>query len=463
MHTRRIGLARHRAASVLIAATGLACADNLSDPAQAPSSTGLGTSGVGNSGSAGSDTGTAAGGGSADTEQVDSGASDGSSSGGFKFDVPSDPAECQGAPAGVHCNDGQAIACDGVGNVVSSTSCTPDVCLPGTGCVECLDGQFHCQGPRVMSCDTTVDPPRWTEIEICDPAAGQGCDQGLGVCTDLQPIGDIVPTGEYYQYAEFFADSNPFAGGFDVDSFGDLLYVTRLGIAAASSVDVYTVAGVDSDGDGAFEPNQHPDNPDNTGPVEQRVLAFVESIPGVSLSVSASELLVLEDRMYVGGPSITEYIFGGASSLVTTAPGWTWSGGFAQIGYDDVSGVWYGANEYDRRVFQYDAETDAWGLAFRYPPFAGGHMDGLEVVTDPNTGTPYVYVSDMTSDFIGQYRLDDELGWVQENLFAYAGTGGAVEGMGFGAFNHFWATSGTSLYEIGGGALTPYIEPPPAG
>jgi hypothetical protein len=91
-------------------------------------------------------------------------------------------------------------------------------------------------------------------------------------------------------------------------------------------------------------------------------------------------------------------------------------------------------------------------------------MDGLEVVTDPNTGVAYVYVSDMTSDFLGQYRRDRGGSWVQENLFEYLGTGGHVEGMGFGAFNHFWITSGETLYEIGGGDLSKYtdpVEPPP--
>jgi hypothetical protein len=97
-------------------------------------------------------------------------------------------------------------------------------------------------------------------------------------------------------------------------------------------------------------------------------------------------------------------------------------------------------------VFQYDSAGASWGIAFLYPELSGDHMDGMEVVTDPNTGTPYVYVSDMTSDFIGQYRLDPELGWVQENLFSYSGTQGSLlEGMGYGALYHFWATSGNTL------------------
>ncbi len=65
-------------------------------------------------------------------------------------------------------------------------------------------------------------------------------------------------------------------------------------------------------------------------------------------------------------------------------------------------------------------------------------MDGMEVIPDPTDGTVYVYVSDMTSDFIGQYRLDPDVGWIQENLFTYAGdSGAAVEGLGYGPLNHF--------------------------
>jgi hypothetical protein len=91
-------------------------------------------------------------------------------------------------------------------------------------------------------------------------------------------------------------------------------------------------------------------------------------------------------------------------------------------------------------------------------------MDGLEVVTDPQTGTPFVYVSDMTSDFIGQYRKDPEDGWVQHNLFEYDGTVGAVvEGMGFGPNLHFWVSSGSGLAEVGGGDLQEFVEPRPAG
>ncbi len=390
-----------------------------------------------------------------------------SGGGGFKYDVGGMPDEglCKNAEAGIYCADNRATECDGNGNLVAQQFCLPDICVEGEGCVECLAGQFHCSGPRVMSCNTSADPPRWVESEVCNPAAGEGCNQEFGTCEVLSPLGSSTPTGTYYMYANF-AVGGVYTGGFDVDSYDDLVYVTDFG---GTHVDVYKITLHDSDNDGELEPNQHPDNPDETGPIEERTIEQVETIPNIKVydtGLIASEIYALEDRMFVGGQEITEYMFGEDSSVVTIAPPWSYGGQgiFSMIGYDDIGKVWYAANEAARRVLQYDAETDSWGIAFLFPDLAGSHMDGLEVVTDPNTGTPYVYVSDMTSDFIGQYRLDDELGWVQENLFEYAGqAGSSVEGMGFGALNHFWVSEYTTLYEIGGGDLVQYTEPKPTG
>jgi hypothetical protein len=393
----------------------------------------------------------------------------GSDEDGPKWDVGGAviPGECEDADAGIFCKMGVAIECDGNGNTVSSDACLPDICVEGVGCVQCLDGQYHCSGPRVMTCNAAADPPHWVEVDVCDPAAGEGCDQELGSCEILQVLGTNIATGAYYQYASFMSGATAYQGGFDVDSYEDRMYVTDLG---GNHVDVYQVALLDSDGDGMLEPNQHPDNPDDTGPIEARTIVYVESIPNITVydvGLIASEIYAIDDRMYVGGASITEYVFGMAGGTpVTTAPAWSYfgTGVFSQIGYDDMNEVWYASNEAGRRVLQHDAETNTWGIAFLFPDLAGSHMDGLEIVTDPNTGTPYVYVSDMTSDFIGQYRLDDEVGWVQENLFQYAGTvGESVEGMGFGYLNHFWVTGYQALYEIGGGDLATYTEPTPTG
>jgi hypothetical protein len=397
------------------------------------------------------------------TAPAETGSGD-SSGEGPKWDVGGsvDPGECEDAAAGIYCHDGVAVECDGAGNVLSSDECIPDICVQGAGCVTCLEGQYHCSGPRVMSCNADANPPHWTEIDVCNPQSNEACDVASGGCIPAVIIGTNIPTGSYFQYADFHTGGTAFTGGYDVGGFDDKLYVSNYNFG--NSVDVYQVELEDTDGDGKLEPNQHPDNPDETGPIEARTITFVESIPGVTVSASTSEILPFEDRMYVGGSAMTEYVFGmGGSMQLTTPP--AWSGyGFAHLGHDSLNDVWYASNESMRRVLQWDAETNAWGIAFMYPDMAGDHMDGMDVVVDPNTGIPYVYVSDMTSDFIGQYKLDPEEGWVQENLFQYSGTAGSlVEGFGWGPLNHFWATGGDSVYELGGGDIATYTEPIPTG
>ncbi len=378
-----------------------------------------------------------------------------SSEGGIKYDVGTG-GYCAQRSAGIYCDGTTSKECNDAGLLVDEAECAPDLCVEGSGCVVCVAGEFHCQGAKVMACDTAVQPPAWTPIDTCNPAASEGCDRTTGTCEVLQPVGSNVPTGVYYQFADFRTATSEFKGGYDVDGWDDRLYVVR----NATSIDVYQLGLLDSDGDGVFEPNQHPDNPDEPGELEIRSLTFLETIATPhSAAPNGNELLVLEDRLYLGGLKISESIFNGATSVFSMKP--TWLGRFSHLGYDDQRGMLYASNEQRRRVLQHDATDDTWGIAFVYPTLAGAHMDGMEVVTDPETGIAYVYVSDMTSDFIGQYRLDREEGWVQENLFAYDGTTGSlVEGMGFGPLHHFWATGGSALYEVGGGDLAEYTEPP---
>lgn len=371
---------------------------------------------------------------------------------GPKFDVNAGDF-CVANGPGIHCDENTAISCAPDGQSTGSENCTPDICLAGTGCVECLAGQFTCQGDKVMTCNAAM----WQVFEVCDPAAGEGCDLELNACAVLQPEGGTTPTGEYFQFADFQQGAGGFLGGYDVDSFEERIYV----LGYSSAVDVYSVELLDSDADGMLEANQHPDNVDNPGPIEQRVLTFIETLPVFGTpSLSVSEIYALEDRIYIAGSQITELVLAtGQSQVIVTPPGWT--SYFSHIGYDELRGTWYASNEQARRVFQEDPDTGAWGLAFLYPELAGDHMDGLEVVIDPETSIAYVYVSDMTSDFIGQYRLDPVTGWTQVNLFSYVGTAGvALEGMGYGALYHFWATGGSTLYELGGPDLAEFLEPP---
>jgi hypothetical protein len=261
-----------------------------------------------------------------------------------------------------------------------------------------------------------------------------------------------------------------YKGGYDVTSHGDYLYVNR----TAQYLEVYKVTLLDSDGDGDLEPNQHPDNVDHPGPVEERKLELVATYTKASDlaplgPASQSSLYAMSnDEVYALGPShngvVSKYVFASKQATVHVQPAAT-TPYMSFLGYGKGENIWYAGNESGRRVFSYHEPTKAWVLEFGYPNLAGSHMDGLDAVVSPKTGDQYVYVTDMTSDFIGQYRRDDTgTGWVQEHLFEYNdATSSAVEGFGFGTLNHFWATSGTYMYELGGGDIQKDLEPCPNG
>ena len=140
------------------------------------------------------------------------------------------------------------------------------------------------------------------------------------------------------------------------------------------------------------------------------------------------------------------------------------------LGYDPVEKVWYTGNE-NRKV--YSSTGGDWDYEFTWNNMGGWHGDGLEFVRAPD-GTGYLYVSDMTSNYIGQWKKEPT-GWTEVNRFEYVeivGTAKDVEGMGFGALGHFWVTSaywtgssdyyykGAYLYELGGGEIGGYTPPP---
>jgi len=131
------------------------------------------------------------------------------------------------------------------------------------------------------------------------------CDADSGACERVEVIGHGAgdPTADYYQYAYFTTVDSPFLGGADVDAFEDMIYVNRDG----SHVDVYSVEVLDSDGDGTPEPNQHPDNPREAGPIEERVLTLVMTYDVPIGSTHNNEL-------YVTGVTI-------AFTRSTSAPG----------------------------------------------------------------------------------------------------------------------------------------------
>jgi hypothetical protein len=372
---------------------------------------------------------------------------------------------CSGVclPGDVQCKLDTPQTCGADGLWANGTPC-PYGCDQGKCKDACVAGEFHCEGNEVQMCDVGP-PPTWVSKSpqtICNPTSGQACDATTGTCVTLAPIGSSTPTGTYYQYATFGSGDGFQTPAYDVDSFENYIYVNR-----GSYMDVYQVALLDTDGDGKLEPDQHPSNPLNTGPMEQRTLTLVKSYSkatdGVPLGgQSTAEIYALADRVYMLGPThsgtISEFMLNTNAVSTAVAPSNTL--GLSQMGFGDLDGKWYGSSDslQTRTVFSYHAPSNQWVAEFKYPDLAGSHMDGMEVIVSPKTGEQYVFVSDMTSDFIGQYRKDPT-GWTQVNLFQYTDTASAlVEGMGFGAFNHFWATSGTLLYELGGGDLAQWLE-----
>ena len=374
------------------------------------------------------------------------------------------------APGTNQCKLGKTQTCDNTGQWGPKTDCEFGCDPTGVCKAACTAGSFKCNGNEVLQCNPGP-PAKWvpkSPATICNASSGQICSAATGTCTAATTIGGTTPTSKYYQYAIFQSGSSAFLGGGDVTSWGDYVYATR----SSQYIDVYKITLLDSDGDGKLEPNQHPDNPKHTGPIEQRTIQFVktyaksgEGAPVYSTTVSGL-LSTSNNDIYSVGPShngsITLYDFASKTSTVPFMPTST-TLAMSFLGYAHDEKLFYGGNESYRRVYSFHVPTKAWVLEFQYPNLAGSHMDGIEAVVSPKTGQQFVYVSDMTTDFIGQYRRDDAQGWVQEALFEYNdATKSMLEGFGFGTLNHFWATSGSGhLYELGGGDIQEDLEPCP--
>ena len=303
--------------------------------------------------------------------------------------------------------------CDVGSGCSDDDDCTSGACTNGT-CVLCHAGTFHCFGNYLRVC--ADDESSWNDSQHCNPVNHEFCDQVNGTCTQATPIG-VGPDGAqgvYYQFAYFTTDNSEFRGGNDVDCLQDHCFVNRDG----QHVDEYEIELEDTDGDGLLEPNQHPDNPDNPGPIENRTITYIATYDIPLGGRAANELYVTADSIfYMNSQALWQW--DRTSHQTTNIAPWLGSLGRNQVlGFDDVNGIWYTANR-DRYVYSWDDVAAEWVLEFEYPNLSGSHNDGMEVVTDPNTGVPYVYVSDMTSDFIAQYTEDKNGRWVQLNLFQY--------------------------------------------
>ncbi len=369
---------------------------------------------------------------------------------------------------------GSCPPCDTGKQCSLDSDCQSDSCMGGT-CSECKPGKFSCLGNTVRQC--ADDGGAWVMGQDC--GMEQKCDPATGACGEIPTVGSSPGennenvTGEYFKYAHLTKDDGLINYCFvsDVDSFGDLIYVHAVAAPCPDSydgvqgqIDVYRITIEDSDGDGTPDPEQHPDNPDDTGPIEKRVLTYITSYQAPIGPVHHSEIYATKDKLFFPtmDEDFVEYDMdsGNTTDIVDGSLLGNW--GISHVGLDKDNGIWYFSSEAARRVYSYDPQLSAWVPEFNYPDMTGHHMDGMEFVKDPNTGIGYVYVSDMTSDYIGQYAKDSDGNWQQVNLFHYNDSDvESVEGIGFGALNHFWVGgwSAGSIYELGGGNLGQYVRP----
>jgi len=297
-------------------------------------------------------------------------------------------------------------------------------------------------------------------------------------------INTTGPSGSFYIYAQ-----TTMSGG-DVGSFGDRIYLNT-----GSRIEVHTVSISD-----LGLADQHPSNPEATGAMLPRTFTYEPTLSfnlpsGITAGMGNSELYIDATGIYqaVGpayssGGSVVRYDpiggGGGGSTYTTIINSSTVANGHGTsfLARDPVSGTFYSGNEYNtdgtvnstdlskrRAVYGWDGSAWVEEFTYRSHGYTGmSHMDGLAYVRDTD-GTGYMYVSDMTTDYLGQWTYDPTAdggagAWVETNLFNYTdGSSRYVEGMDFGALGHFWASSALggsgAVIEIGGGDLGGYIPP----
>ncbi len=288
----------------------------------------------------------------------------------------------------------------------------------------------------------------------------------------ITPAAAFEPTGSYYKYAQFSTSDSVFKGGYDVGGYVHSDGTEYLFVGNGQNCDMYNVsipAGSD--------PNMHPDNPDAIGPMAPRTLTYIGSYDyfadcGFS-SGSINEFIVTEDAIYLGpefyssGSQYYAKIYKWTIDWDTLT--WTPVGTVVDakllpqyyytqtLGYDEDLTTFYIGTASDRNVLSFQTGVDTeWQWEFTHTTTPGGsHHDGLEYVANK------LWISDMTSAYILEYEdtgTGSFNGWEEKNIFNYTGFPGYVEGMGFGPNQHFWATGGSYLFELGGGELQQELE-----
>ena len=311
-----------------------------------------------------------------------------------------------------------------------------------------------------------VDPTRPVELQagIAWTDTRNQSVAGLDIYYDAAMLAE--PPDNYYLYGSFNPGVGPLCGvdGF-VDEYGQIEgipgaeYVIFTGGAVYSGEITAYIYRVETAGD----PETHPDNPDNTGPINPRTYTFVSShYMGNYGSAHDNAFYVDETGIYYGA---SDNGYDGDPGWATLMGGaiWRWdfqwnllecvvtpaAPGTQTLARNDLNGDWW-AGSGNRRMYKWDGT--AWVYQFTAPHLGGGHHDGLEIIENS------LYVSDMTSDAIQQFRLDNDGNLMDPPTIPYRTfyytASPSVEGLGFEPNGHIWFTGGgAGLFEIGGGDL----------
>jgi hypothetical protein len=275
-------------------------------------------------------------------------------------------------------------------------------------------------------------------------------------------------SGDYYEFSAY-------AGGgyeYDVDSYGNTVYWRP---AFSSYSTVYAVDVSVADPSKKDEPKMTPGSDGIYGTADDLANAnyqtrnfsnersFTLAVPsGYSLQAgSHSELWVDSSNVYIVATDGSVLGFnkttGAHVSTLAYSSGLPGSSGYGYKSFLSYGGGKWWIGDENRRVY---SSTDGknWTYEFTWANMAGGHGDGMEYVNG------HLFVSDMTSNWIAMW--DENAGtWSETDKFSYTeefgGSSKHVEGMGHGALGHFWAGSGSYIYELGGGEIQEYVIPVP--
>jgi hypothetical protein len=288
----------------------------------------------------------------------------------------------------------------------------------------------------------------------------------------------VVPTAtavpdDYYMYGDWNlgASGNDYITG--INGYVDTNGTTGWGDPGDEYI-IFTGSFSDYGGDHtayiykvetAGDPNMHPDNPEANGSISNRTFTLVSShYMGNYASGHDNAFYVDDTGIYYGaspgwggmmGCGIYHWAFNWSPLgcvVPTSAPA-----GTQTLACNPNTGDWW-VGLGGRQLYKWDGSS--WVYQFTHPDLIGSHHDGMEIIGDS------LFISDMTSDVIIQYRLDASGNVIDPpdtpyNTFNYTTPAYRnVEGMGYGPNKHIWISGWSSytIYEIGGGKLQIALE-----